>query len=86
MKQRRVRPLERIVYHAGDESFLNGVQEENAENASNENKKNTKRVQEVDTEDTEEEVKYVISEVLSNKSKCWISKVRINNVDIKRFR
>jgi hypothetical protein len=53
------------------------------ENASNENKKNTKRVQEVDTEDTEEEVKYVISEVLSNKSKCWISKVRINNVDIK---
>jgi hypothetical protein len=52
------------------------------ENASNENKKNTKRVQEVDTEDTEEEVKYVISEVLSNKSKCWISKVRINNVDI----
>jgi hypothetical protein len=61
------------------------MQEKNtrkAENASNENKKNTKRVQEVDTEDTEEEVKYVISEVLSNKSKCWISKVRINNVDI----
>jgi hypothetical protein len=106
MKQRRVRPLDRIVYHAEVRTISQWRAGRKAPEKQKMQVTKTRKTQKEFKKSTQKILKRKLSmlsprycqirvnvgflrleliTLISNKSKGWISKIRINNVDIKRF-